>query len=137
MSQETDVPDPKHPPRWNIPLTVGLSLGAVGLAALPFAVAIVVGSEGWGAFAAFAFLGLAIVLLILATPFLLAGLLPPGKMRRLIVGLAVSLLSGAVVLLLASSILGTDQSGDVAPAAYAAAALAFVLAFYFSYRLSR
>ena len=75
-------------------------------------------------------------LLVMASPFALATLMPFGTSRRVIVGLGAALLSAAATLIGAVIVL-EPLGGGAIPFAWVEAGIAFWLAFYTAYRIAR
>ena len=75
-------------------------------------------------------------LLVMASPFALATLMPFGTSRRVIVGLGAALLSAAAALIGAVIVLEPLGEGAI-PFAWVEAGIAFWLAFYTAYRIAR
>ena len=75
-------------------------------------------------------------LLVIASPFALATLMPFGTSRRVVVGLGAALLSAAAALIGAVIVLEPLGEGAI-PFAWVEAGIAFWLAFYTAYRIAR
>ena len=75
-------------------------------------------------------------LLVIASPFALATVMPFGPSRRLVVGLGSALLSAAGVLVGAAPIVVPLGEGAI-PFAWLGVGIAFCLAFYAAYRIAR